>query len=322
MPPVAEVQPLALTEPMKAWLHEHVSAVGTDDERMRRLIGVLSHELPLAYTTGQTRTAAEVFEEGRFNCLGLAHLMIAFGRELGVDAYDFRSYDARGPLVLSSTHIAAGWGPASNVQLVELDDVPDREKRDAVRITDREALALHYTNRGAELLLTDAPGVAHEWLDRALAIAPDLPEAWVDQGVALRRLGDLAGAERAYHEALDLDPDNLSAYRNLASLLELRGDPDAARELLDLATRPSNDNPYTWLFLGDLTVRTGDLSTAERFYRHGSRLDPRNPRLLAARAELRDALGDPERATELLERAVREDPDDPRVVAARQHLGG
>jgi Flp pilus assembly protein TadD len=319
MPPAGWLDPLVVTPEMRAWLDREVPRLGTEDDRMRRLVTALSTALPLQYDA-PTGTAEDVFGGGRYNCLGLAHLLVAFGRELGVDAYyvrieEFPTYQPDGSLILTSTHVAAGWGPSTHVQIVDIGQATERERRAAYRITDGEALALHYNNKGAELLVTGQVGLAREWLDRGLTLDPGMAEGWVNQGVALRRSGDPDGAEAAYRKAIEVDVRDLAAWRNLASLMAQRGDPHTARDLLALATRWTDGDPFVWLALGDLTVAAGLTDDASRFYRHAARLDPGNPQILAARAELAFLRGDAERAAVLAARSLVRGPDDPRAAA-------
>ena len=60
------------------------------------------------------------------------------------------------------------------------------------------------------------PDEALAWLRKAVAIDPELGGAWVNLGVALRRAGDLGEAEARLPQALEADPDAVSAYQNLA----------------------------------------------------------------------------------------------------------
>ncbi|MEZ4239343.1 MAG: tetratricopeptide repeat protein [Myxococcota bacterium] len=323
-PPAERLAPGTLTPEIRDWLRRAVEPTGTDTERMRRVLTALAAR-HFDYDNRYTGTAVDVFEQRRFNCLSLAHLVVALGRELGVDTYyvrieEFRSFHQRGDLVLVSTHVAAGWGPPRDTQIVEFEETTDRERRAAYRITDEQALGLHYANRGAELLRAGWPALAHAWLEQATAIDEGGAEAWVNLGVAERRLGDYPAAEAAYRRALAIDGDTLSAWRNLASLYQLQRDPAAARKILDLLDRPGNRNPFTFLALGDLCAGTGALDDAERFYRRANQLAHHHPQILAARGELALARGDREAAATWLARARRADPAEPRVAALQQTL--
>ena len=104
-----------------------------------------------------------------------------------------------------------------------------------------------------------------------------------DRSRARRRAGSTAGwrcagpataraAEAAYRKALEVDPQAVSAYQNLASLLRLQGQDEEAAELLDLAAQLGSRNPFSYLTLGDLSLAHGRLDEARRFYRKALRL--------------------------------------------------
>jgi Flp pilus assembly protein TadD len=330
--------PLHLSDEVRTWL-KHAPIRGTDDDtRMVSLVRALREAKPWQFTQVHTGTATEVFAEGRFNCLGLSHLIVALGRELGVDARyvlveDRRTYQERADLVLSSTHVTAAWGPAHSPRLIELEAVDSPGAALAsVPLDDAHALALHFANRGAELLLSGQPALARDWLAQGLITAPEVPELWTNLGVARRALGDEAGAEEAWMRAIALDPQNLSAYRDLASLYLRRRDPDEARRLLAIALRPGrggplgsagapSDDPFTWLALGDLHLHI-DRDGAARFYRRAAHLDPHNPRVLSARAELALLDGRLHRAETLVRRALSRDPADGRAQSVNDRLPG
>ena len=132
---------------------------------------------------------------------------------------------------------------------------------------------------------------------------PDLPDAWLNLGVARRRRGDLAGAEAAYKRAIDADPDYLPAYQNLSGLARLRGDDDTARQLIRLLDRRSNRNPFLLLALGDLSLEEGRLGEARSFYRRARRLQPIDAETSAALGLWAHAAGRERQARRWLARA-------------------
>lgn len=322
--PGPSFDPRALTEEMRSWARRVPVRGVDDDSKMVALVTALRHSRRWEFTQAYTGTAEEVFEDGQFNCLGLAHLVVALGRELGVETRyvlvdDRRTFHEQDNFVLSSTHVTAAWGPAHAPRLVELDAVDAGASVSSRPIDDQRALALHYANRGAELLLIGQPELARDWLERGLTIDPAVSPLWTNLGVARRALRDDAGAEYAWLQAIALDPDNLAAYRDLAALYLRRDDLDEARRLLSIADRLDNDDPFTWLALGDLHASI-DPRGADRFYRRALRLAPRHPQVLAARAALALASGDRARAARLVERALARDPDDPRALATQALL--
>ncbi len=65
-----------------------------------------------------------------------------------------------------------------------------------------------------------APGEAAAAYERALALAPDHPEAHLNLGRLRHERGDLAGAERHYRAALASRPDDATAAFNLGVALQ------------------------------------------------------------------------------------------------------
>jgi Flp pilus assembly protein TadD len=323
--------PFVLDDEMLAWLQEQQKKGGIDrgGPAMRRLDGLLHalvHEkgLGIAYQAGYTGTAAEVFRSRAGNCLSFTQLFVAFAREMGIEAYflavqDLEGYERLGDLVRLSGHVTAGFGPWDDLHVLEFNLGPGVDY-DLVRpISDLTAVAMFYSNRGAELLTEGSPAAAIEALEIASGLAPELPGAWINLGVARRRSGDHAGAEAAYRRALEADARAASAYQNLAALLKLRGHADEAEELLRLGARAGTRNPFAFLELGDLSLSRGRLDEARRMYRKALRLHGDRPEPYAALGLAALAADDPAAARRWLARARRRDPDDERVrlLAAR-----
>ncbi|HVS01368.1 MAG TPA: tetratricopeptide repeat protein, partial [Thermoanaerobaculia bacterium] len=285
------LDPLRLTPEMRAWAHQQAPP-GLDPElRMERLLDTLlgPAEDALRYDASFNGTAEEVFAAGRYNCLSLAHLLVALGREVGVATYYLReaaprSFRKEGDLVLVTEHVTVGWGETGARWELRLQGQPLALRLD--RISDATALALHYSNLGTDGLRAGRPQQARERLEAAVATDGELAGAWVNLGVARRRLGDADGAEAAYLRATEADPAHATAYVNLFALLRARGRPDAARELIDLLDRRGNRNPFVFLMLGDAARDDGRLQEARRLYRRARHRGPRHPEVLAALGEL------------------------------------
>ena len=62
----------------------------------------------------------------------------------------------------------------------------------------------------------------------AVQLAPDAP-TWLTRGVALKNLGRMGEAERAYQQALALEPDAPDAWFNLGNLYRAQGRVARAR---------------------------------------------------------------------------------------------
>ena len=279
----------------------------------------------LEYQADVTATADEVFASGRANCLGLALLFVGVARELGVESSFFRvdevqSYRREGDLIYVSEHITAGYRAEGKAHLVEFTLSPEVDYGRAYEISDLTAMALFYSNRGAEALRSGDAGEAVRWLEVAVRLDESEASAWTNLGVARRRLGELDRAETVYRRAIDIDPEHLAAYLNLSSVLRLRGEQDAAREIVRLLDRAGNRNPYAYLALGDASLEEDRIDDAKRYYRRAVRLGrgDAEPRAAMGLWALRG--GDEVKARRWLRRARRIDALDERTLRLEKRL--
>ena len=321
------IDPLAITREMREWTRERVPPHVSDAERLESLMVALTQREGLAvrYEREFTGTAREVFESGEANCLSFTSLFIALARDLGIDAYYLRMrrgarYEQEGDLVVRWEHVTAGWDRGSERKVLEFGFIPDENYRSAVRLSDLTALAMFYSNRGAELVLAGQSRRALPWLETAVTIDPEWSHNWLNLGVARRRLGDLEGAEAAYRTGLEQDAEHLQLYANLAAVLRLRGLSDTAGELLRLLDQKSNRNPYLYLSLGDSALEGGRPAEARRFYKRALHLKSRDANTQAAMGMWELAERNLEQARSRLRRAERLDPEARRAVSLREEL--
>ncbi len=321
--PESIVIPFELTEDMRQWARETVPRALDDDDKLRHLRDALFKKdgMKLEYTWGFTGTAIDVFEQRRANCLSFTNLFVALGREVGAEVYFLgvervETYRKQGDLVVVSDHIAVGYGDTlTSTELLIFDFSPFRNQgyRDVRKISDLTALAMYYSNRGAETLQAGSIESAAGWLTTAIAIDPGLTPAWVNLGVVLRRSGDLRGAEDAYKQALEIDPRTHSAYQNLAALLQIQGRQQEAEGFIEALQRTPSRNPYSYLSLGDISLRSGRLEEAKRFYRRAVNLSGDDAEIFAALGQLAAATGDLRVARRMLKKAQKIDGENSRT---------
>ena len=323
------VIPFVADDEMRRWVREAVTTGGTPEERLEQLLRAILHREgeELTYRRGVTATAQEVWRTRVANCLSFTHLYVGLARELQLPVYylrvsDLQNFEKDGDLVVASEHVTAAYGPPSKRRVLDFTDRPVAEYHEIEQISDITAVALYYSNLGAQRIREGRSEEAHELLSIAVRLDPELGDGWVNLGVAERRLGHPDAAETDFRRALEANPRLVSAYNNLASLLERLGRPDEARGLLELTDRRGNRNPFSYLALGDLALRSGRLPEAERFYRRAQRLDPGNAEPMAALGQWAIAAGKRREAERWLQRAEEIAPAQPRVVELARSLRG
>lgn len=107
--------------------------------------------------------------------------------------------------------------------------------------------------------------------------------AWAERAALLERAGDPAGAERAYVEALGLDPGLWQAWANLGALYLRNGVLDPAVAALGRALRLRPTDPDVWANLGAACRELGLHDKAAEAYGHAVELRPGDLRLRSAR---------------------------------------
>jgi TolB-like protein/Flp pilus assembly protein TadD len=128
---------------------------------------------------------------------------------------------------------------------------------------------------------TAANAIALAKADRAVAIAPDLADAYVVRGyLRMFVTWDWAGAQADVERAIRLAPGDVMTQTYHARLLSTLGDlPEALR----IARRALEADPLsvsTIRAVGDFQAAMGDLSAAEATFRRGLELEPTHARLL------------------------------------------
>jgi adenylate cyclase len=153
--------------------------------------------------------------------------------------------------------------------------------------------------------------------DRAVALAPDLPEGHVARGNSLQLVPDLDGAERAFERALALNPRHFDAHYWFAKFFAGRGHHEQAAEHYEAAyeIRPDDYRPITlaiqeYQAIGDTAREHRALQRAWQSLERHMALDPEDSYAADHAAGVLMLLGRREESTRLLERAIALRPDD------------
>jgi len=171
-------------------------------------------------------------------------------------------------------------------------------------------LANYYPDAGVDV------GLAEQASRRALALAPDLPEAHAARGFALWVQKRLDEGQREFERALELDPRLFDALYFYARLRFERGDYREAAALFQRAAS-LHDDYQAWFFAAQSYAALGRPDQAEAAYRKARiaaeehlELNPDDPRAATMCAVSRCRLGDREGGLRWAQRALEVDPED------------
>jgi tetratricopeptide (TPR) repeat protein len=174
-----------------------------------------------------------------------------------------------------------------------------------------EAVWLPAYNLGTELLGRGRPADAVSWL-RIAVERREHPDALLNLGLALKKVGEVDDARRALRRLLEIDEHHAGAWSNLGSIHEAQGRPEKAvaayRKALDL----DPDLAESHHNLGSLLGSRGEHGEAVKHLRRALEIDPGfadTHRVLGAL--YCDHLDEVDRAIEHFEIATRLEPTRP-----------
>jgi len=118
-----------------------------------------------------------------------------------------------------------------------------------------------------------------QFAEKNLAVDPTIADWWIVAGYAHTRLAQYERANRAFAEAVRLEPDEMNAWHLLAESYRAMGQPGRALRTLDNAMRVSRDDPNTYFLLGQ---NFDDLKRIDRAVPHYEQAVQRNPQFVEA----------------------------------------
>jgi Flp pilus assembly protein TadD len=308
---VPERSLLALTPEMEAFV-ERYAGEGSQRSRLLSLHQAVKSPalLGIEYDPFAQGTAAEVFQRGTANCLGYAHLFIALARAAGLSA-DYQWMELRpewsrlGERVAVRLHVNVRVRlPRGEKFMVDIDPLEPYEIAHARPISDREALALHYSNEAILSLSEGDLEKAWLWQVRAVMLSPGTPHLWVNLGAVYRQADDPAAAEQSYFRALALDDRERSAINNLVVLYSSQGRDTERAYWVERLDRYRQQNPYYHAWLGDRAGERENWQQALAHYRRAVELQPDDSNLIYAVGLLHYRLDDYDAATVWITRAI------------------
>jgi hypothetical protein len=264
-----QVDILAITPEMEAFVDEQVGGLNNRLARLKRLVDVVLGEehFHLVYEDS-TRTAQETFREGHGNCLSFTNMFIAMARYLGLPA-QYQEVDMppdwslAGESFLFSQHVNAHVDLGSNlINVVDFYGYNMELAQKERIVSDQRGRAHYFNNIAVDYMLADDTPRAFAHFFQSIRADETFTPAWINLGILHRRAGLAAYAEAAYLRALDLEPSNMSAMSNLSNLYEEEGYPELAAFYDARVQSHRLGNPYYRYKLAQTAVMEGDYSGA------------------------------------------------------------
>jgi tetratricopeptide (TPR) repeat protein len=247
-----ERQIVGLDEDMRRFVAAQVDGIWDPHERFRKLLrGMQAQGLfSLQYSDTATRTARATFHGKQGNCLSFTMLFVALAREAGLHAaYQLvavpPTWSADTGVLISHTHVNARVDMSGGKDyIVDFNQPATADAYPARRISDRHALALFYSNLGAEAFIDKDFGAAFSEFRKSIIVHSASSGTWANLGLLYTRLGDYAYAEGAYLQGLAVDPSDHSALANLTVLYQREGKQELAAAYRKKIRYYEQRNPY------------------------------------------------------------------------------
>ena len=278
-------------------------------QRMQALIQALEARGMFSLEYAEvTRTARGTFHDRQGNCLSFTMLFVSLARAVGLQA-SYQSvvvpptWSNDGQVVVAShvnTAVRTGRGEET---IVDFNIRPYQSEHRSRRVNDSYALALFYTNLGAEAMLRDDYAAALAYLREAARVRPDIAGVWVNLGVLYARHGRYEHAEAAYLRALGVDDDEPSALTNLSLVYDALGEDELAAEYRDRVQSYRERNPYYHFAAAEQAYEQRQFADALTSLRRALRLKPDEEEFYELRGKVQTALGKSRDATQSFELA-------------------
>lgn len=305
---------LAIDADMRYFVEENVPAALSPRARLSYLLDAMIRpsQLGLSYDPGITLNATETFYARKGNCLSLSSLFIALAREANLNAYynevtippSWDMISDNSMVFYKHINVVVDFGEDGQ-EIVDLSVDNYEYHYPQHRLSEQEAAAQHYNNRGAEYLNQGNNDEAMRYFRRALYLDPQAGHIWGNLGTLFRRLGRVSNAETAYRKALTLNINDQVAISNLSRLYQEQGDTENAKELDKIALNFRKQNPFWHYSRAKAEYEKGEFTAALSAIRHAISLQKDEYRFYHFASIIYYRLGRTELAEDFSEKSAR-----------------
>ena len=136
---------------------------------------------------------------------------------------------------------------------------------------------LTHFNRGVYFTQERDLGKAVQAYNKVLELEPNYVEAYNNLAIVYQEMGDLEKARLAYQKSIELNPRYEKAYNNLGILLYIQGRYEESIGAFQKALAINPHNMESYVNLGILFKKLGQMDQAIECYQKGLRINPLNP---------------------------------------------
>lgn len=316
----------ALNDKAKNFVSELTALNLENDEKVRRIINHIFDraDLEMLYSASANTTAAETYDTGYANCLSLTILSYAMTHYAGIESHfqkvnipEFWTRREGTSLINGHINLRVITGKRQGINrvqqisvIVDFDTQIRRRGFSSTDVDKARIAAMFYNNNAAELLLQNDHYNAYRYLSEAVTVDPNFSDAWVNLGLLFRRIGKYQLTQSAYTLAAQLDPDNLTAFENLAYLYEHQALNDKAEAVRSQLRFRRENNPFYHMMLGDIALDDNQLEKSIKHFQRAISIDRDQHLFYFGLARAHFASGDKKLAKRYLKRAKRNSLDD------------
>jgi Tfp pilus assembly protein PilF len=154
---------------------------------------------------------------------------------------------------------------------------------------------------------------------------PKNPDFHANFAKSRQKMGDLAGAEHHFRQALTIARDHQPSYHGLAEVFLAQGRGQEAQEMLTTWAATQPYQPDAHVELAWLQQEMGDPNAAAQSLQKALQINPNHSTALAHLGQQYEDMGRPDQAVELYQNSLRSDWNQPdvhsRLAAASQKAG-
>jgi cytochrome c-type biogenesis protein CcmH/NrfG len=131
------------------------------------------------------------------------------------------------------------------------------------------------TALGTCYIQLDQANKAVPYFEQVAGLVPEVFEAQNNLGVAYTLTGQYAEAELACRRALEIDGENLAAWKNLAQVcLQQENRLSLGVQILAALAQFHPEDSGVMVMMANVCMDGGDLSSAELFFKQALKIDP------------------------------------------------